>query len=104
ASENSSPGQYDILIDARYTIDHLTLTDITELVDVMIERRNSFRSKLAILTRPGPGFDHAKFMELYAHNRAFNVAAFQDFEEAMNWLMTSTEAASSSSRPAGKAI
>jgi hypothetical protein len=65
--------------------------DITELVDVMIERRESFRSKVAILTSPGHQFDNAKFMELYAGNRGFQVGAFSDFEEAMNWQMTSNE-------------
>jgi hypothetical protein len=44
-----------------------------------------------MLTLPGQRFDNAKFLELYANNRGFRVAAFKDFEEAMNWLMTSTE-------------
>jgi hypothetical protein len=91
ASENSAPGQYDMLIDARHMTGHLKLADISELVNVMIEHRDSFRSKLAILTRPGIGFDHAKFMELYANNRGFQVAAFTDFEEAIGWLMALTE-------------
>jgi len=30
-------------------------------------------------------------MELYANNRGFCVAAFKDFEETINWLMTSSE-------------
>ena len=93
ASENSTPRQHDIMIDIRQTHGHLTLAEITELVDVMIEHRDSFRSKLAILALPGLGFDHAKFMELYANNRGFQVAAFKDFEETVNWLMTSSEVA-----------
>jgi hypothetical protein len=91
ASENAAPRQYDILIDVRQAVGRLTLTDITQLVDVMIERRGSFRSKVAILTSQGRQFDNAKFMELYAGNRGFHVGAFDDFEEAMNWLMTSNE-------------
>jgi hypothetical protein len=91
ASENAAPRQYDILIDVRQAIGRLTFTDITELVAVMIEQRESFRSKVAILTSPGHQFDNAKFMELYAGNRGFQVGAFNDFEEAMNWLMTSNE-------------
>src|SRR5262245_60429078 len=77
ASENAAPRQYDILIDVRQKTSHLTLTNIAVLVDVMLEHRDSFRSKLAILTLPGVGFDHAKFMELYANNRGFRVAAFK---------------------------
>lgn len=91
ASENSAPRQYDILIDLRQRTGRPSLTDIAEVVNVMIEHRDSFRSKLAILTHPGPGFDDAKFMELYAGNRGFRVGAFKDFEEAINWLMTSNE-------------
>lgn len=91
ALENSASGQYDILIDVRQAISHLSLTDVTELVDVMIEHRDSFRSQLAILTQPEATLEIARFMELYAGNRGFQVAAFKDFEEAMNWLMSSTE-------------
>jgi hypothetical protein len=43
------------------------------------------------LIEPGERFDDAKFMELYAGNRGFQVGAFNDFEEAMDWLMTSSE-------------
>jgi hypothetical protein len=91
ASMNAEPSQYDILIDTRQKTGYLTLADIAELVDLMIEHRESFRSKLAILARPGLGFDHAKFMELYATNRGFHVAAFADFEDAINWLTSSIE-------------
>ena len=91
ALENAEPNQYDLLIDVRQQTGHLSLSDIAELVGVMTEHRDSFRSKLAILSLPGLRFDHAKFMELYANNRGFHVAAFKDFEETMNWLMGSSE-------------
>ena len=89
ALEHPSPGQYDVLVDTRQTIGRLTLFDMAEMVNVMIEHRGSFRSKVVVLTSHGYQFDHAKFMELYANNRGFQVGAFDDFEEAMNWLMTS---------------
>jgi hypothetical protein len=84
--ENGAPRLYDVLIDVRGASDHLSFTDITELVQVMIENRDSFRSKLAILTAPGHQLDNAKFMELYAGNRGFRVAAFEHFEEMLDWL------------------
>jgi hypothetical protein len=40
-------------------------------------------------------------MELYANSRGFHAAAFTDFEEAINWLMASTE---SSLGPKGEAV
>jgi len=91
AMKNSASGQYDILVDARQATSNLSLTDVAELVDVMVEHRDSFRSQLAILTRPESTLELTKFMELYAGNRGFQVAAFKDFEEAMNWLMNSTD-------------
>jgi hypothetical protein len=91
ALEHASPGQYDVLIDTRQTTGRLTLFDMAEMVDVMIEHRGSFRSKVVVLTSHGYQFDHAKFMELYANNRGFRIGAFDDFEEAMIWLMTSNE-------------
>ncbi len=91
ARENTAPRQYDMLIDIRQMTGKLTIADVTELVNVMIEHRDSFRSKLAILAPPEATLEVAKFMELYAGNRGFQVAAFRDFEEAMNWLMTSIE-------------
>lgn len=86
---NAAPRMYDLLIDFRRTTGRLSLVDITELIDVMIEHRDSFRSKIAILTTPGVKFENAQFAALYADNRGFKVAAFTDFEETMNWLMAS---------------
>jgi hypothetical protein len=91
AQANAAPRQYDLLIDNRYTTGHLTLAEVTELVKVLIEHRDSFRSKIAILAPLGVKFDNAEFAALYANNRGFQVAAFSDFEAAMNWLMPSTE-------------
>jgi len=91
AEENAAPRQYDLLIDLRQTTGRLTLAEITEVIKVVVEHRESFRSKIAILTTPGVRFDNAQFAALYANNRGFQVAAFTDFEETMNWLMPSTE-------------
>jgi hypothetical protein len=91
AVENARPGQYDILIDIRGTTKRLSHFDVANLVQVMIDHRESFRSRLAILIEPGERFDDAKFMELYAGNRGFQIGAFNDFEEAMGWLVTSSE-------------
>lgn len=91
ASENAAPRQYDILIDLRRANGRLTFTDVTELVNVMIEHRDSFRSKLAILAPPEATLEVARFMELYAGNRGFQVKGFRNFEEVMNWLMTSND-------------
>jgi len=94
ARENEPPRRYDLLIDLRGTTGGLSLPEITEVVKVLIEHRDSFRSKIAILTTPGVKFENAKFAALYANNRGIQVAAFTDFEETINWMMTSSEAPS----------
>jgi hypothetical protein len=94
ARENAAPRQYDLLIDLRRTTGNLSIPEITEVVKVLIEHRDSFRSKIAIMTTPGVKLENAKFAALYANNRGFQVAAFTDFEEAINWLMVSSEAPS----------
>jgi hypothetical protein len=94
ARENAPPRRYDLLIDLRGTTGELSLTEITEVVKVLIEHRDSFRLKIAILITPGVRFEKAKFAALYANNRGFQVAAFTDFEETINWMMTSSEALS----------
>lgn len=91
ASENASPRQYDILIDLRQATGRLTFGEVTELVSVMIEHRDSFRAKLAILAPPESTLEVARFMELYAGNRGFLVKGFRDFEEVMNWLIGLSE-------------
>ena len=91
ARENAPPRHYDLLIDLRGTTGELSFPDIIEVVKVLIEHRDSFRSKIAILTTPGVRFENAKFASLYANNRGFQVAPFTDFEETINWLMTSSE-------------
>ena len=97
AQENAAPRQYDLLIDLRRTTGNLSFPEIAEVVKLIIEHRDSFRSKIAILTTPGVKFENARFAALYANNRGFQVAAFTDFEETMNWLMNLSEAPSEGS-------
>jgi len=94
ARENAAPRQYDLLIDLRRTTGNLSLSEVTEVVKVVIDHRDSFRSRIAILTTPGVKFENAQFGALYATNRGFQMAAFTDFEETINWLMSSSKAPS----------
>src|SRR5262245_23102014 len=94
AQENAAPRQYDLLIDLRGTTGNLSLPDVTEVVKVVIDHPDSFRSKIAILTMPGIKFENAQFGALYGANRGFQMAAFTDFEEAIDWLMSLSEAPS----------
>ena len=88
AALNKPPSNRDVLLDFRSTTTSLTITNITELVQLMIHHRDSFRNKLAILSQPGQRLALAAFMGLYAVNRGFQVAAFDTFEAAILWLAT----------------
>ena len=88
AALNKPPGKRDVLLDFRSTTTSLTIGNITELVQLMINHRDSFHNKLAILTPPGSQHALAAFMGLYAGNRGFQVAAFDTFEAAILWLAT----------------
>jgi hypothetical protein len=94
ATINKPPSNHDVLLDFRDTTGRITVTDIVMLVEFMIDRRDSFRNKLAILTQPGPRYELAAFMELYAGNRGFQVSAFDNFEAAILWLATSVDVTS----------
>jgi hypothetical protein len=90
-SLNKPSSNRDVLLDLRDATDKLSITDITVLVKLMIDHWDSFRNKLAILTKPGPRHEVAEFMQLYAGNRGFQVAAFDNFEAAILWLATTID-------------
>ena len=46
-----------------------------------------FEPALAMaIVAPSDRLDHARFFELTATNRGFNIHAFEDFERAIDWL------------------
>ena len=82
------PASYEILLDIRQIYGNLTFTHIYELVAELGRYRSSFRNKIAVLSRDDHQFDNAQFMELCAKNRGFQITAFFNFEEAIDWLTT----------------
>ncbi len=84
---NKTDNLHDILVDIRDTNPGLSLSDIYELVTEVGNHRHAFRKKIAILLGPQHDIDKARFLEMTASNRGYNVNAFNDFEEAVNWLM-----------------
>lgn len=88
---NTPDDLHDILVDIRNTLPGLSLSDIYELVTEVGNHRQAFRKKIAILLGEQHDFDKARFLEMCASNRGYNVNAFDDFEEAVNWLMCENE-------------
>jgi hypothetical protein len=85
------PADYEILLDVRETYGHLTYFDMYELVAELGRHRGTFHNKIAFLARNDHQFDKGRFMELCAKNRGFQVCAFTDFEETIEWLQEAVE-------------
>ena len=88
---NTPDDLHDLLVDIRDTLPGLSLSDIYELVTEVGNHRQAFRKKIAILLGAQHDIDKARFLEMCASNRGYNVNAFDDFEEAVNWLMCEDE-------------
>jgi hypothetical protein len=87
AELNRPDDQHDMLIDIRETTSVLTLSDIYELVTEVGRNRQSFRKKIAILLGPKHDIDKARFLQMTAENRGYRVNVFEDFEDAVKWLV-----------------
>ena len=85
------PADYEILLDVRDSYGHLSFFDMYELVAEFGRHRSSFRNKIAFLCRTDDQFDRGRFLELCARNRGFQVGAFTDFQETIEWLQTTVE-------------
>ncbi len=86
-----SPANCEVLLDFRETYGNLTFFDIYEFVAELGKHRSTFRNKTAVLSRDDRQFDNAKFMELCAKNRGFQVKVFTNFEETIDWLASSVD-------------
>lgn len=87
AELNQPDDLHDMLIDVRETTSVLSLSDIYELVAEVGRNRQSFRKKIGILIGPKHDIDKARFLQMTAENRGYRVNIFEDFEEAVKWLM-----------------
>ena len=85
------PADYEILLDIRQAYGNLTFINVYGLVMELGKHRSAFRNKIAVLSRDDHQFDNAQFMELCAKNRGFQVAAFINFEDAIDWFSTCTK-------------
>ncbi len=85
--EEPEASQYeDILFDFRKAECELTIAEIFEVVQFMVELQWSPLRRIALVVLEGIEFDRAKFMELCAANRGLQIQAFVDPSEAKAWL------------------
>ena len=79
-------GTDNLLLDIREARSPLRAFEVFSLVSVFDELVPPFAGRLAILNRPKDAFDRAEFFSKCAQRRGFDVEAFQDYEEAVQWL------------------
>jgi len=76
-----------ILLDVRDATADLTSTQLAKLAVVAANvAPPEGQHKIAILTRPEAQFTNALFVADKAQDQGWNIAAFQEFESALNWL------------------
>lgn len=80
-------GAYEVLIDIRNAVGRLTPDELHELAGSLIQFRDTFLHRTAVLC-PRDRFDNARFFSLLAASHGFrNIRAFIAYEDAMEWLM-----------------
>jgi hypothetical protein len=84
----SLPGEYEILIDVRDSYSEMDQNDIWELVNELGRHRKAFRNRIAIVARDDEQFNKAVLGEMAATVSGFQLSAFTDFEQAINWLQS----------------
>ena len=77
---------YHILSDIRDSYGNLTQDELNQLILVLVEHREFFKNKIALLTRNDEQFNLATFFEICGNIEGFNIAAFTDYKKAANWL------------------
>jgi len=90
-SAGEKTGEHEILLDFRQARTDLTMADIYYLAAEMQNHRSLYKDKIALLIAPDQKWDQAKFFEVCAVNRGLDVAAFNSYEDAIDWLFTAEE-------------
>ncbi len=85
-SKMKDAGMSEVVLDVREAYSKMTAFDLYQLLPILDKLGHKGSWKVAIVYRPKDDFDRAKFFELCAQNRGYQVGAFQVFEEAIAWL------------------
>ena len=76
-----------VLIDTRRATANWSTVAMYELATVFVQDPELTHARVAILTRH-ERIDNVSFMALVANNRGAHAMAFEDFEDAIDWLVT----------------
>ena len=81
---------YQLIIDTRQAHSVMSPTDMLVLVQEISEFGARFRRKTAVIC-PRERFNHAKFLELCASHKGYEINAFTVYEDAIDWLCCSLD-------------
>jgi hypothetical protein len=79
---------FHVLVDTRRLMrgTALTASELWQLADQLVHYRNTFAHKTAIVC-PKERFGRSAFFALCAQNKGFNIQAFTDYGDAIDWLL-----------------
>ena len=80
---------HPILVDVRQTFTSMTPEQLRELIDEIASHPEFILNKIAVLARKDEQFNKATLAEILLNLEGFEIAAFTDFEKAVEWLQTS---------------
>jgi hypothetical protein len=87
AAEIKRTSIHHVLIDTRQATADWSTVAMYELATVFVQDPDLTHAKVALLTRH-ERIDKVRFMALVANNRGAHAMAFEDFEDAIDWLVT----------------
>jgi len=79
-----------ILVDTRQAVAKWSASTLYEIAVVFTEDPAFQNTRVALLTRP-ERVDNARFLALVANSRGAQMCGFDDFEDAFDWLVLSTQ-------------
>jgi hypothetical protein len=88
ATEMKATSIRRILLDTRQAVAKWSTTTLYEIAVVFTDDPDFRNTRVAVLTRH-ERIDNARFMTLVANSRGAQMMAFEDFEDAIDWLVLS---------------
>lgn len=86
AKPNQPPANYDLLLDFRRTQWILSTAEIFHLIQAILEDREIFGERIALLVLPGVNFDKDEFYELCGKDQKRRIGTFTNYEDAVHWF------------------
>ena len=81
---------YNFLVDWRNVMINFSMNHLFSLALEILKYKALSSARISLLVQPDD-FDKGDFLQLCAQNRGVHLAAFTEYENAMDWLTSVTE-------------